>query len=96
MKKIYLIIFFIPILLKSTVPEIPEFDYEKIINYDIYSDNRTVWEVGFYDLKSFYLLVPNISIKFPTRDDFTKGSFFIAPTLLSKDGSIIKRTETSQ
>lgn len=81
-------------LLKSTVPEIPEFDYEKIINYDIYSDNRTVWEVGFYDLKSFYLLVPNISIKFPTRDDFTKGSFFIAPTLLSKDGSIIKRTET--
>lgn len=94
MKKIYLILFFVPMLLKSMVPEIPEFDYEKIINYDIYSDNRTVWEVGFYDLKSFYLLVPNISIKFPTRDDFTKGSFFIAPTLLSKDGSIIKRTET--
>ncbi len=94
MKKIYLIIFFIPILLKSTVPEIPEFEFEKIINYDIYSDNRTVWEVGFYDLKSFYLLVPNIHISLPIGYNLSNGSYFIAPTLLGKDGSIIKRTET--
>ncbi|MGB9703040.1 MAG: T9SS type A sorting domain-containing protein [Candidatus Kapaibacteriota bacterium] len=94
MKKIYLIIFFIPMLLKSTVPEIPEFDFEKIINYDIYSEKRTVWETSFYDLKSFYLVVSSMSIHLPIGDNFINSSYFIAPTLLGKDGSLIKITDT--
>jgi hypothetical protein len=94
MKKFIFLLFFIPIILKSSASEVPEFDFVKILDYDIFPDRGSVWEVGFYDLKSMYLLVPNYDITEPTQTDFTNGSNFIIPTLLGKDGSLIKMTNT--
>lgn len=94
MKNIYFILFFVPIMLIGAVPEVPEFDFEKIINYDIFSERRSVSEVGFYDLGSYYILVPNISIPLPTQKNPFNSSYFIMPTLLGKDGSVIKTAET--
>lgn len=94
MKNLIFLLFFIPIILKSSAPEVPEFEFVKILNYDIFPDRGVVWEVGFYDLKSMYLLVPNFDIDYPTQNDFSNCSSFIMPTFVGKDGSLIKMTNT--